>query len=97
MAIFDFDDTRAIHKDVDYIAKRSESEEKTLEYFLNAYLNKETFFEEIETCYISEPTLKLINTLRKNNVKLYCVSGMRFSFHFKAKENFVHKHYGKDL
>lgn len=55
VAIFDFDDTLAIHKDKEYITKRSESEEKTLEYFLNAYLNKETFFEEIETCYISEP------------------------------------------
>lgn len=22
---------------------------------------------------------------------------MRFSFHFKAKENFVHKHYGDDI
>lgn len=97
VAIFDFDDTLAIHKDREYIVKRSVSEEKTLEYFLNAYLNKETFFEEIEPCNISESILKLIELFRKNNVKLYCVSGMRFSFHFKAKENFVHKYYGEDI
>ena len=46
---------------------------------------------------MSEPIFKLINVLRKNGVKIYCVSGMKFSFHLKAKENFVHKHYGNDI
>ena len=46
---------------------------------------------------MSESILKLINILRKNNVKIYCVSGMKFSFHLRAKEYFVHKYYGNDI
>ena len=97
VAIFDFDDTLAIHKDKEYIKHRNENEEKLLNYFLNAYLNPEKFYKTIEPCNISQSILKLINVLRKNNVKMYCVSGMRFSFHFRAKEYFVHKYYGEDI
>jgi len=97
VAIFDFDDTLAIHKDIDYQKHRNESEEKLQNYYLNAYLNPEKFYEIIEPCNISELLLTFINILRKNNVKIYCVSGMRFSFQFKAKEYFVHKYYGKDI
>lgn len=97
VAIFDFDNTLAIHKDKDYLKHRNENEEKLLNYYLNAYLNPESFYENIEPCIISEQILKLINTLRKNNVKMYCVSGMKFSFHLKAKEHFVHKYYGNDI
>ena len=97
VAIFDFDDTLAIHKDRNYIKHRNESEENFLNYYLNAYVNPESFYESIEICSISEPILKLINILRKNNVKIYCVTGMRFSFHLKAKEYFVHKYYGNDI
>ncbi len=28
---------------------------------------------------------------------MYCLSGMRFSLHFKAKEHFIHKYYGDDI
>lgn len=97
VAIFDFDDTLAIHKDKEYIKHRNENEEKLLNYFLNAYLNPEKFYKTIEPCNISQSILKLINILRENNVKLYCVSGMRFSFHLKAKEYFIHKYYGEDI
>ena len=97
VAIFDFDNTLAIHKDVDYIKHRNENEDKLLNYYLNAYLKHENFYEIIEPCDISEEIFKLINILRKNNVKLYCVSGMKFSFHLKAKEYFVHKYYGNDI
>ena len=97
VAIFDFDDTLAIHKDKDYLKHRNENEEKLLNYYLNAYLNPESFYETIEPCIISEQILKLINTLKKNNVKIYCVSGMKFSFHLKAKEHFVHKYYSNDI
>ena len=97
VAIFDFDDTLAIHKDKDYLNHRNENEEKLLNYYLNAYLDPESFYETIEPCIISEQILKLINTLRKNNVKIYCVSGMKFSFHLKAKEHFVHKYYSNDI
>lgn len=97
VAIFDFDDTLAIHRDREYLQHRNENEENLQNYFLNAYLNPEKFYEIIEPCNISQSILKLIDILRKNNVKIYCVSGMRFSFHFKAKEYFVHKYYGKDI
>ena len=97
VAIFDFDDTLAIHKDKDYQKHRNESEEKLQNYYLNAYLTPEKFYEIIEPCNISESILKLINILRKNNVKIYCVSGMKFSFHLRAKEYFVHKYYGNDI
>lgn len=97
VAIFDFDDTLAIHKDEDYIEHRNETKENLLNYYLNAYLNPNSFYEFIEPCNISESILKLINILRKNNVKIYCVSGMKFSFHLKAKEHFVHKYYGNDI
>ena len=97
VAIFDFDDTLAIHKDVDYLKHRNESEEKQLNYYLNAYLKPEKFYEMVEPCDMSESIFRLINILRKNNVKLYCVSGMKFSFHLKAKEYFVHKYYGNDI
>ena len=97
VAIFDFDDTLAIHKDKDYQKHRNESEEKLQNYYLNAYLVPEKFYEIIEPCNMSESILKLINILRKNNVKIYCVSGMKFSFHLRAKEYFVHKYYGNDI
>lgn len=97
VAIFDFDDTLAIHKDVDYKKRRNESEENLINYYLNAYLNPNSFYEIIEPCSISQPIFKLINILRKNNVEIYCVSGMKFSFHLEAKEYFVHKYYGNDI
>lgn len=97
VAIFDFDDTLAIHKDKDYIKHRNENEENLLNYYLNAYLNPNSFYESIEPCNMSKSIFKLINILRKNNVKIYCVSGMKFSFHLKAKEYFVHRYYGNDI
>lgn len=97
VAVFDFDDTLAIHKDKDYIKHRNENEENLLNYYLNAYLNPNSFYESIEPCNMSKSIFKLINILRKNNVKIYCVSGMKFSFHLKAKEYFVHKYYGNDI
>lgn len=97
VAIFDFDDTLAIHKDKNYIEQRNENEKNLLNYYLSAYLNPNSFYDSIEPCDISKSIFKLITILRKNNVKLYCVSGMKFSFHFKAKENFVHKYYGNDI
>ena len=97
VAIFDFDDILAIHKDKDYIKHRNKNEENFLNYYLKAYLNPNSFYKFIEPCNISESILKLINILRKNNVKIYCIFGMKFSFHLKAKEYFVHKYYGNDI
>ena len=97
IVIFDFDDTLAIHKDKDYLKHRNESEEKRLDYYLNAYQNPEIFYKKIEPCVKSKILSNLINELRSKNIKMYCLSGMKFSFHFKAKQNFIKKHYGDDI
>lgn len=97
VAIFDFDDTLAIHKDKDYLKHRNENEENLLNYYLNAYLNPESFYETIEPCSISDSLQNLIKNFETKGVKMYCVSGMKFSFHLKAKENFVHKYYSNDI
>lgn len=31
------------------------------------------------------------------SIKMYCVSGMKFSFYLKAKEHFVHKYYSENI
>ena len=97
VAIFDFDDTLAIHKDKDFLIHRKESEEKRLGYYLNAYKNPDTFYEYIEPCIRSEVLYNFISNLRNKNIKIYCLSGMKFSFHLKAKQNFINKHYGNDI
>ena len=97
VAIFDFDDTLAIHKDKNYLKHRNENEENLLNYYLNAYLNPGSFYETIEPCLISDSLQNLIKTFETKGVKMYCVSGMKFSFHLKAKENFVHKYYSNDI
>ena len=97
IAIFDFDGTLAIHKDKDFAKHRRESEEKRLGYYLNAYNNPNTFYEEIEPCVKSEILYNIINDLRNKNIKIYCLSGMKFSFHLKAKQSFINKNYGHDI
>lgn len=97
VVIFDFDDTLAIHEDKEYCKHRRENEDKYLSYYLNAYKNPEVFYEDIEPCVKSEVLYKFINNLRNKNIKMYCLSGMKFSFHLKAKQNFINKHYGNDI
>ena len=43
VVIFDFDDTLAIHKNKDYSKHRSESEDKYISYYYNAYQNPQNF------------------------------------------------------
>lgn len=97
VVIFDFDGTLAIHKDVDFLKHRSESEEKRLNYYKNAFLNPYNFYTDIEVCDRSEVCYNLIKRLRDNNIKMYCLSGMKFSFHLKAKQEFINKQYGNDI
>ena len=97
VVIFDFDGTLAIHKDKDFVKHRNESEDKRFNYYSNAYQNPNNFFEEIEPCDRSETLYKLIEKLRNRNIKMYCLSGMKFSFHFKAKQAFINKNYGNDI
>lgn len=97
VVIFDFDDTLAIHKDKDYLKHRNESEDRRLSYYLNGYKNPENFYEDMEPCVKSESLYNFINQLRSNNIKMYCLSGMKFSFLFKAKKSFINKYYGNDI
>lgn len=97
VVIFDFDDTLAIHKDKDFCIHRRESEDKYLGYYLNAYQNKRTFYENIEPCTKSEILYNFIIELRSKGIKMYCLSGMKFSFHLQAKQSFISKYYGDDI
>jgi len=97
VVIFDFDGTLAIHRDKDFVKHRNESEDKRLNYYANAYQNPNNFFEDIEPCDRSEVLYNLIEELRNKNIKMYCLSGMKFSFHFNAKKNFINKNYGNDI
>lgn len=97
VVIFDFDGTLAIHKDKDFVKHRNETEDKRLNYYSNAYQNPNNFFEDIELCDRSEVLYNLIEELRNKNIKMYCLSGMKFSFHFNAKKNFINKNYGNDI
>ncbi len=97
VVIFDFDDTLAIHKDKDFSKHRRESEDKYLGYYLMAYKNPNTFYEDIEPCIKSEVLYNFIVKLRSKGIKMYCLSGMKFSFHLKAKQSFINKHYGNDI
>lgn len=97
VVIFDFDNTLAVHKDKDFCKHRRESEDKYLGYYLNAYKNQNTFYEDIEPCIKSEVLYNFIIELRSKGIKMYCLSGMKFSFHLKAKQSFINKHYGDDI
>ena len=97
LAIFDFDGTLAIHKDKEYDKHRKQNKEKYYNYHINSYLYPDTFFEEIEPCVKSERLFNFINKLREKHIKIYCLSGMKFSFHLNAKKSFIKKYYGSDI
>ena len=84
LVIFDFDETLA-------------TEESFINWYYNAYTNPEYFYDEIEPCVKSEVLYNLVSDLRSRNIKMYCLSGMKFSFHLKAKQAFVNKYYGNDI
>lgn len=95
LAVFDFDDTLAIHRDKDYVAHRNATGRNN--YFRKAFENPDTFYETIEPCDISEGMYNLICYLRLFNAKMYCLSGMKMSLHANAKQSFITKHYGSDI
>ena len=96
VAAFDFDDTLAVHKDKDYVEHRKTLNEDN--YFKMAYLCPTDFYESIETCTAPTEMQSFISYLRSlGTIKLYCVSGMKHTLHFKAKEAFIHNHYGLDI
>ena len=97
VVIFDFDGTLAIHRDKEFNIHRRESEDKFISFYENAYKYPDNFYEEIEPCDRSEVLHNFINELRNKGIKMYCLSGMKFSFHLKAKQSFINKNYGNDI
>ena len=97
VVIFDYDGTLAVHRDKDFVKHRNENVDKRLNYYANAYQNPSNFYIDIEPCDRSEALYKLIQELRNKNIKMYCLSGMKFSFHLKAKQTFIDKYYGDDI
>lgn len=97
VAIFDFDDTLAIHQDKEFFKHRNESESNFLSYFIDAYTKPNSFYDTIEPCNVLEPLYKLVKFFEKSGVKMYCLTGMQFSFNIKAKEAFVHNHYSDKI
>lgn len=98
LAVFDFDDTLAIHKDRDFMKKHFEAgEESKNNYYFNAYINPDCFYDNIEPCEKSEALYRLVTILREKGIKMYCISGMKFSFHLKAKQAFLDKYYGNGI
>lgn len=97
VVVFDFDDTLAIHKDKNFSVRRRVSEDRYIAFYKNAYTCPETFYDEIEPCIRNEKLYAFINTLRALNIKMYCLSGMKLSFHLKAKQAFIDKYYGNDI
>lgn len=93
VAVFDFDDTLAIHKDKDY----SQNRKGINNYFIQAYLHPDTFYEITEPCYPSPVLQNVVVYCRLNNIPMFCVSGMRFSLHMDAKIAFIQKYYGNDI
>lgn len=92
LVIFDFDDTLALHLNKNYRKNRKDEE-----YFRLAYLNPEIFYEEIECCKPSEILQRIVKECKKHKIKMYCISGMRFSLHQNAKEYFIKTHYDGDI
>lgn len=92
LAIFDFDDTLAIHE------HRSPTDEDGLiRIYAEAYTNPENYYTQVEPCTKSEVMGRFIDELRRRGIKIYCLSGMLFSFHLAAKQAFVDQHYGKGI
>ena len=97
VVVFDFDETLAIHKDKEFTKHRSKNEESFSTWYCNAYKNPNIFYEKIEPCVKSDVLYEFINKLRNNKIKMYCLSGMKFSFHLKAKQAFIDKNYGNGI
>ena len=93
---FDFDDTLAVHKDKFYVEHRKALNEDN--YIRAAYLHPDVFYEEIEPCTAPLEMQNFISYLPYlGAIKLYCISGRKHTLHFKAKEAFIHRHYGLDI
>lgn len=91
VAVFDFDDTLAVHRNKDYSINRDNS------YFIKARLNPAIFYTTIEPCYVLPEMLKVTERCREIGAVMYCLSGMRCSLHAEAKKAYIEQNYGDDI
>lgn len=84
---FDFDNTCAIHKNKNWIKHYNSN------YYLSAYLNPITFYDEIEICEALPKLQDIVKYCKEINIPVYCITGIHSTLNLKAKENFVKKYY----
>lgn len=88
MAVFDFDDTLAMHQGSRDIEKNH------LQLFYDAAQHSpETFYERVVPCKAPKATVDFVKKLAFDGVRLVCLSGMRCSLNLAAKQAFIEKHY----
>lgn len=95
LAIFDFDNTLAI-----YDMQEPHPDEYTgdsIEWYKEALLNPERFYEEYDPRKTSDKLQEIIACLRENGAKMFCVSHMQNTLNFTAKQSYVQNHYGSDI
>ena len=93
-AIFDFDNTLAIHREKKFMRSRADDEDG---YFLQAYEDPEHFYDAEEPCTENGELKKLISLCRERGIAMFCVSGMRSTLNCKAKDCYIRKHYGDGI
>lgn len=93
-AIFDFDNTLAIHGEKKFMQKWAEDEDR---YFLLSYEDPEHFYDVEEPCAENGELKQLISLCRTVGIKMYCVSGGRSTLNLKAKDCYIRKHYGDGI
>ena len=73
-AIFDLDNTLAIHREKKFMQSRADDEDG---YFLQAYEDPEHFYDVEEPCKENAELKELISLCRMRGIAMFCVSGMR--------------------
>lgn len=80
MAVFDFDNTLAMHQGSRDIEKNH------LQLFYDAAQHSpETFYERVVPCKAPKATVDFVKKLAFDGVRLVCLSGMRCSLNLAAK------------
>lgn len=59
VVIFDFDNTLSIHKNKDFSKQRDETEENFTNFYFNAYVNPNEFYDKVEVCKKSKTLYNL--------------------------------------
>lgn len=96
LAVFDFDDTLAMHK----LKLPDVSDPKamsTLMFYRQAQEYADRFYDDIMPSIAPEGMQRLTGYFREAGIPMYCISGMRLTLNMDAKVAFLRKHYGDDI